>query len=127
MSLLLKFSKVRCYATKLSCGDDLYGCQACPRLVFSLTINVKEPLLLSNTFLKGIKVIMSYPNRFSSSVAATVKTDVRLFSLSYLRFVRVPTKVSNISISFISLSFSFNSVSIYGQHRDIRDFQIWQD
>ena len=79
--------KVRCYATKLSCGDDLYGCQACPRLVFSLTINVKEPLLLSNTLFKGIKVIMSYPpNRFSSSVAATVITAVRLFSLSLSTF-----------------------------------------
>ena len=30
----VEFSKVRCYATKLSCSDNLYNCQASSRLVF---------------------------------------------------------------------------------------------
>ena len=53
---MLEFSKVKCYATKLSCGDNLYNYQASSRLVF-LTKNVKEPPLLSSTLFKGIKVL----------------------------------------------------------------------
>ena len=62
---MLEFSKVKCYATKLSCGDNLYNYRASSRLVF-LKKNVKEPPRLSSTLFKGIKV--SYlPNKFSSS------------------------------------------------------------
>ena len=65
MSLVLQFSKVRCYGHEIIVCDNLYyNCQVSSRLVF-LERNVNDPLLLSSTLFKGIKV--SYPRNKSGT------------------------------------------------------------